>query len=507
MNDLNIAQEKAKFEIKKEIKKIKKLCSSFAGYGELLFYIYYLHITRTLKLTNQDNLTDMGINSFDDISKYLISCITKYGKKEFLKYTNNQLINIELTSLLTKTALHINSNYEAISLLSLMDNITVLGERNQHVKIDTSKLLKNKNFNFLKYGNRIQIHIHHKKKNLSNYNDHLNYFKEEFAPHNDLIKNEFGLDLDDIILILNFILEEITKQLENGLKNCPVLENGKIDVQSEATLIATIKSFIFDINISEQLFVQNIVKLLKKLTFNPSKFNIQELGYHMLLRQPIIKLNSSYIISPQLLLDSLFVNFHYTLLESKKTKHDYKKNSAGLFIDKIVNIGNKYNFTEADRELELYDGKRQLGDIDLVLYNKEFNQHILIEAKNHSLPLSVYFGDIIETKKHLEYLQSKWEDKVHRRFRFINKHLAEHNISKNFKYIIVSKYPEILSHYSDYLVLSINEYEYFLKNIQNNYNFETIYEDLYSNTNNDLEEMKKFAEEFTNFQFTQPTDI
>ena len=132
---------------------------------------------------------------------------------------------------------------------------------------------------------------------------------------------------------------------------------------------------------------------------------------------------------------------------------------------------------------------------------KKLDQYLLIEAKSHSIPLNVYFGDIIATKKHLQYLQSYWENKVSTRFEHLNKHLKDYNIGNNYKYIIVSKYPEILSHFSKFLVLSLEEYEYFLQNIHQDYNFEKIYENLYNIDSNTSREIEKFTKEFTNISF------
>ena len=52
--------------------------------------------------------------------------------------------------------------------------------------------------------------------------------------------------------------------------------------------------------------------------------------------------------------------------------------------------------------------KKTIGDIDLILKNNE-GSHLLIEAKNHALPLAVYFKDSDKTLAHLEYLQNEWE--------------------------------------------------------------------------------------------------
>ena len=52
-------------------------------------------------------------------------------------------------------------------------------------------------------------------------------------------------------------------------------------------------------------------------------------------------------------------------------------------------------------------------------------------------------------------------------------------MSSNFKYIYVTRWPEILSHFSSFLCLSFYEFEFYLKNQNMEISFEEIYEALY----------------------------
>ena len=107
-----------------------------------------------------------------------------------------------------------------------------------------------------------------------------------------------------------------------------------------------------------------------------------------------------FIISPEILLDSFFVNSHYSLLEAGELKEQYKKRYAKVFVDKILEKANVCGFEEVARDLDLYEGKNEIGDIDLVVKNGK-NEYLLIEAKNHSIPMDVHFHDLEATEKDL----------------------------------------------------------------------------------------------------------
>ncbi|MNI37042.1 hypothetical protein D3C73_911150 [compost metagenome] len=90
----------------------------------------------------------------------------------------------------------------------------------------------------------------------------------------------------------------------------------------------------------------------------------------------------------------------------------------------MAQIGQKNGYEEVDRELELYEGRNQIGDIGLVLKNND-DHFILIEAKNHALPLNVYFKDFEAVSTRLKYLQGDWEKKVNKRIsQLSSKHTA-----------------------------------------------------------------------------------
>ena len=216
----------------------------------------------------------------------------------------------------------------------------------------------------------------------------------------------------------------------------------------------------------------------------------------------ILKIKNEYIISPELLVDSLFLNFHYTLLENKQHSEKHKKIMSDIFVNEILDIGKKYGFVYFTSELELYQGKNKLGDIDLILRHEKLDFDILIEAKNHTVPLSVYHGVYEEINKRLKELKSGWENKVDKRYKHLIGNYEKYNIKKNFKYLIVTRYPEILSHHSDYLVLSTFEFDFYLQNNTDFSNFSDLFNELYKYEDWNEQDVDVFMKETLNWRIS-----
>ena len=58
-------------------------------------------------------------------------------------------------------------------------------------------------------------------------------------------------------------------------------------------------------------------------------------------------------------------------------------------------------FHYLSRQPFLMEGKNTIGNIDLIMRNKETGNTLLIEAKNHTLPLDVYFVSPAAIKSHV----------------------------------------------------------------------------------------------------------
>lgn len=476
MESINLAKNKANQEIKESIKKIKELCKDF-NYGELAYCIYYIHAIRILKSPEVNNIQNMTMDRFNDVLYYSVSCIFKYSRISKIQKSNYP-INLDKSILMTEIANHIHSLYEMYNYLTILDEVTLEGERNQHLKIDLNHIKNNPDkFKSFEYKTRFEKEITAKKSTPLPHSDLLKKFAIKYTQYDSIAYDVFGLNIDEITTKLNTLLNILRENLESNAMSMPLLENGNIDAQNIETVRLTVKSFIIEEKTILEIFGKNGMKFIDHFTFQTPDFKPHELNFHYILRKPILKIKNEYIIVPELLLDSLFINFHYTIIENTNYVNKHKQIMSDIFVDEIMRIGQNHGFSHFKSNLELYKGKNNLGDIDLVLRANGYD--ILIEAKNHTVPLPVYFGDHEEITIRLKYLQESWEKKVDNRYKHLLENHDKYGIQKDFKYLIISKYPEILSHHSNFLVLSINEFDFYLKNNASYNNFYDLFHNLY----------------------------
>ena len=121
----------------------------------------------------------------------------------------------------------------------------------------------------------------------------------------------------------------------------------------------------------------------------------------------------------------------------------------------------------------------------IFLYNKKYNRKIKqFQIKRRD-------GIYEKINKRFEELKKDWESKVHKRYIHLIDNNEKYNIKKTFKYLIVTKYPEILSHDSDYLVLTIDEFNFYLQNDFQFSNFRDLCDELYKHKKLDEQEIIK----------------
>lgn len=478
------AIDKTNLEISKDINEVIEIAKRL-GVGEIFYYLHYLHFIRLIKVfgnvpENQKEVSAVYVRQMTDAYKYIIQVLFKHSPKQFVKNSiNNSFINPKGVQFLTGVVLGINSKYETLSFLTLFDNLEVYGERGQFVKLHLETVTKDERLNkFFNYAVRADRENDLQKKNVRTKNDFLKHFSDEYIPYSDLFEVEFTITLDDFINLIDYILETVTSQIQANEKKYVFLENGKVDIQAYGTIMLFGNSLLINKQILIDKFGQNSKKIIERLTFKPTEFEEQQLRYNLIARQPLLDYGDKLLVSPEILLDSLFVNSHYSLLEASSSKEEYKKRYSSIFVDKISQIAGKYDYTEVTRELELFDGKNQIGDLDLVLKSSN-NQYLLVEAKNHTIPMDVYFHDFEATEKRLAYLTKEWEAKVDRRFKHLHVNYANYSIAPTFTYIVISKSPEILSHFSNYLVLNLSEFEYWLSQDDTTLTFQKVFEDFY----------------------------
>ncbi|WP_395045169.1 hypothetical protein [Flavobacterium sp.] len=499
MTDREKALEKLTIEVNKDIENLCEITKN-CNFLELLYFIYQLHWIRLLqhfpnaKKANP-NVLSVYSNTIEESLKYLISLSAKFGNWNIVTTKDNEpYFNLKLVQFLIKQTTLINSKYESESLVKLF-NVEVSGERNRYVKIDMSNVKTDENVKKLfDYYIRIDEDNNIKKNSKKDKDNLLKNFAEEYSSFDDLFTQEMGVSLTDFIYFINKTIDDVTAKILKNEKQFDILENGNVDVNTFSTFINFAKCYVT----SKSFFLESLDKkfeqVLNKLTLDYENFNPKELKHHQITRQPFIAKKDTLIISPELILDSLFTNIHYSLIEATNIKAEYIARQSSFFLDKILAIATKFDYEEISRELDLYEGKNQIGDID-ILFRHKSGEYLLVEAKNHALPMDIYFKDVTKTNEHLKYLQNAWEKKVLRRVKHLKDYHIEYDIPKNHKYIVVSRFPEVISHYSDLLIFSIQEFEEWLLNFNEVENFNEFNEKYYDKigskfTDEELKEMQ-----------------
>lgn len=495
-------KEKALAKITLELHKdIENLCDATknCGFLELLYFIYQLHWTRLLKyFPNAKDLNPHVLsaysNSTEESLKYLISLTAKFGHWNIAttKEKNSPHFNLELVQFLIKQAILINSKHETESLIKLF-NVEVSGERNRYIKIDMSNAQTDEDVKKLfDYYLRIDEDNNIKKNSKKDKDTLLKNFTEEYFSFADLFAQELGVSLTEFVSFINKTLDGISANILANEKKFDKFENGNVEVNTFNTFIHFAKCYVTNKSNFIKSFDKKFEQVLDRLIFDYENFNPKELKYHQLTRQPFIAKNDILVISPELVLDSLFTNIHYSLIEAPNIKAEYIARQASFFLDKIATIANKFDYTEVNRELDLFEGKNKIGDIDILFQHKS-GKYLLIEAKNHALPMDIYFKDVAKTNQHLTYLQNAWEKKVVRRVNHLKARHNDYDIPENYKYIVVSRFPEVISHYSDLLILSLQEFEEWLSNYNDVENFEEFNKKYYDKVGDKftIEELKE----------------
>ncbi len=461
-----------------------------ANIMELLYFIYSLHFLRLSRPSDyagtsyNPKLIQLSNQQFEEAIKYIIQILAKYSKSEIVEENNRIVFNQDIIQQILKNANNINSKYETVAMINLFD----IKENDNSFEIDLDSLKNNPKLkSFFDYFIRIDIDNDLKKTQKSDRDIFLQAYKEEFKNYDDLFEITFGITIDNFCSVIVKLTDYVINNINKNVVNFAKLSNGNIDVLHYKSVLWGAFSFVVDKGQIQKDFNEKELNLINKLTFSSNEYNENELRFHYITRKPLIERDESYFISPTLLLDSLYTNTHYTLLEKSDIKEEYKKRYSNIFLDKILEIATDFGYNEVERELELYEGKQQIGDIDLILKNAD-NHYLLIEAKNHALQMAVYFKDIQATNKHLLYLQEKWEKKVIARNNHLKEYFSNYNINENFNYLIVSKYPEIISHFSELFVLSVFEFEQWLKKNKPSYNFKEFHRELYDELNYNLSE-------------------
>jgi flagellin-specific chaperone FliS len=437
--------------------------------AELCYFIASLNFMYIDEVKNKlDQNQSILRQNLSDIYKYLISLLASVQNlpTEFEKVSEKRLIEN-----LVDCVRGINDKYQAINGINFYGNASLDTITNQvTIKIDklsSDPFVKSLN----SYGIRVQRNLN-KDLELKSIETGIDEVLDGFAIFNDLINVAIGISTIEIKEIVLRLKNEIDLRYTDAYDKFNFKEKDVINSEDYNNHILFTSLLMFS---KEHLLEihPKINEFIEVFTFNPQDFDPFELRYNYIDKKSIIKLGDFYIISFELLVNSLHAGLHYSLLESDATKENYKRRESSLFEEKISGIALKYGFKTTERNVDLYEGKRNLGDIDLILGNAD-GRTIYVEAKSYSLHSNIQAHDPIEMQRQLSIQREKWESKVQQRIEYLKKHKGNSTV----EYIIVTKKPEILSHFSDILVLNIREFEYWLEN-GGNIDFETLYTDLY----------------------------
>jgi hypothetical protein len=492
---------KLHLELSKDIGRATEIAKK-CGLWDLLRLCYLLRLNRVCmsvpnyrdKMTHADLIaTQLG----DESLKYSIALVAKYGKwygdvsqMYDMKGFDNERV-IELSELTT----YINSKFECEKLLYVAD-IRVSGERDQDVVLDFESGMANpERTMYLEFGMRVEQFTMRSKDQLLPLKDLIQKLYMEYAEVADLFELNNGISLTaycEGMERLGFALQERGEKVEPMCAN----EEGLIFPDQAITFIAMARSMIFTNSELEAILSSEFLAYLHKHPFDADVQSDAELRFHYLSRRPFFMGEEFGILSPDLVFDSLLDNAHFTLLESEVSKQKYMERKSEQFIDQIAFAASLEGYDEVDRDRYLYEGKDTIGDIDLVMRNKESGHTLLIEAKNHALPLDVYFatGDAID--RHVERTRD-WERKVKRRINHVRSEDSTYPQIGLWDYIVVSRMPEPYSHLTDLLVLSLEEFQFWIKASPRPTTFSELYSAIYksSRTNISVEELRELHEQ------------
>jgi len=187
-----------------------------------------------------------------------------------------------------------------------------------------------------------------------------------------------------------------------------------------------------------------------------------ELRHFSLWRHHIMRLDRRHFtFSPEITMFSPSIGLHYALLEDPRTKDSYQAKRAAQFQGRVESSVNSLGISIVAKNIGARSGKHDLGDVDILAEDQ--SHYFSIECKGTTLPLRVYFHDFDYIRDvHLPYLRDTkgWERKVVARHEWLNAKREHLGLAKNkpLYSLIVSDSPEILSHYSNTLCLSLHEF-------------------------------------------------
>jgi hypothetical protein len=489
-------------ELEKDIARAVEIARS-CGLWDLLRLLYEFRLARLCMILPEcrQALTPAKMASFhlnDEGMRYAISLVAKYGKWDDSSAIETPLADFDIFRVhkLESVTRHINAKFETEILLNIAD-VQVIGERDQECLIDLEAGIRDpvRNMHF-QFGLRVENFTRDEKNDPVPISDLIDRFRDEYSVLSELYESDNGISVDDfcqgMLDIHNCLVARGIEAEAELLGKC----NGLVDPLLAETFIRISRTFIMtDAELSYTLS-PNFLAYLRRNAFDSTVISDSELRYHYISRRPFLIGNGIAIFSPELVFDSILGNTRYTFLESVKSKQRFMQLSAAQFVDKISSVAAHMGYRVVGRDIYLKDGKKDIGDIDLFLWNADTSHSLLIEAKNHTLPLPVYFRNPKAVDDHVARNRD-WESKVKRRIAHLKSDERSFCIIGDWDYLVVTLMPEPLSHVTDILILSLDEFVCWLSENPRPSEFSQLHDIMHNRSSIDysVEEMKQMQED------------
>lgn len=438
------------------------------GLWDLLRLCYLLRVTRMFsmpipgaseKLSHAEQVSlNLGIESL----KYAIALVAKYGQWHDDTSADKPLdgFDNERVNTILQYTRHINAKFETEIVLHFA-NVRLVGDRGQNCMIDFAAGLNDpRRTEHLRYGLRVET-ASGGNDGIVPIIDLMKKLRDEYSDVADLFASATGITLEVYCEGMLDLYAALVARIQEAEGRCGLHENGGIDLTYADSFIAIAKAMLFTDSELEAAFSPEFVTYLRRHPFDGTAFSDTELRFHYLSRRPFLFGEGFAIFSAELIFDSVLGNTHFTLLESPVAKAKYMERRSAQFIDKVSKVAGDAGYEEVEREVDLKEGRYDIGDIDLILRHPKTGHTILVEGKGHSLPLPVYFRVPDAVEEHVKRARD-WEKKVQRRIDHLKGSSSSYSIPGSWDYVIVSLMPEPLSQHTHLLVLSIDEFEYWL---------------------------------------------
>lgn len=495
------ALKKLRLELKKDISRAESIAAK-CGIWELLRLCYLLRVSRTIAMNPhaQGKFTNAQIAEFhlhDEAAKYAIGLLAKQGIWSGMDDLQNSYKNFnnDLVDALMGHARHINSKFDTETLLHIA-NIKVIGDRDQEATLETDlEKLEPKRAIYLRYGLRIEHFATLSKERFKSVPELVAQVRKDVAGLEERFEEVFGLSLDRYCEGLGELKSMFEIRLQKAFENIDPQNTGSIDFDREKTFVNVANAMYFTDSDLDAGVNADFVAYLRAHPFEGGSFAGDELRFHYLTRRPFLVGRGFAVLSPDLCFDSIVDNIRFSLLEDSGSKHEYKDAASDAFLDLVAETAKLYRYVEIGRDVDLKQGKKNLGDIDLILFNASSNHTILVEGKNHALPLAVYFRSPEAVEDHVARTQD-WEKRVKGRIEHLKSNSPSHKVTGDWDYIVVSRMPEPLAHHTDLLVLCLEEFNEWLAKTPRETHFKDLYHRIYQSsrpnmTMAEMEELRK----------------